>query len=71
MPDFVKRWFVLEYDGKVEKRQLDCYLVADHKVYVVKMGCFRETVAESKCYDTEALADARIAELEAEPKASV
>ena len=65
MPDFVKRWFVLDHGNEIEKRQLDCYHLPEHKVYVVKMGCFRETVAESKSYDTEAQADARIAELKA------
>jgi len=66
MDDYVRRWFLVEYDGNIEKRVFDCRYVPDHKGYVVKMGCFREFVPEAKVYETEAAADAKLEELRAE-----
>jgi hypothetical protein len=58
-----KRWFVVEVEGDLVKKQFPSYFIPDQKGYAVKMGCVRDFVPASKCYDTEQEADARIAEL--------
>ena len=66
MSDWVKRWFLVEYDGNIEKRQYECHQVPESKGYIVKMGCFREVVPEDKVYETEAAAEAKREEILAE-----
>ena len=63
MSDYLKRWFLVEYDGNIEKRQYECMYLPETKEYLVKMGCFRETVPEDKVYATEFKADAKLQEL--------
>ena len=66
MSDWVKRWFLVEYDGDIEKKEFECRYVPEHKGYIVKMGCFREFVPEAKVYETEAVADSKREEILAE-----
>jgi|WetSurMetagenome_2_1015567.scaffolds.fasta_scaffold901775_1 hypothetical protein len=66
MSSYVRRWFLVEYEGAIEKRVFECQYVPDHKGYVVKVGCVRDFVPEAKVYETEAAADAKLEELRAE-----
>ena len=63
MADLVKRWFLVEYDGNIEKRELECRYIQEYHVYSVKTGCFLESVPEAKVYATEAEAEAKRKEL--------
>jgi len=65
MSAYVKRWFLVEYDGKIEKREYECQYVPEHKGYIVKLGCIRDFVPEAKVYETEEAADAKLKELQA------
>lgn len=70
MNDYVKRWLLAEYDGNITKVVHECLYVPEQKGYIVKIGCIRDFVPESKVYETEAAADARLKEIlaEAEPE---
>lgn len=58
-----KRWFVVEVEGDLVKKQFESYFIPDQSGYSVRMGCFRDFVPASKCYETEQAADNKIAEL--------
>lgn len=66
MSDYVKRWFLVEYEGNIEVREFECYNVPEHKGYIVKMGCIRDFVPEAKVYETKAAAESKLKELRAE-----
>jgi hypothetical protein len=66
MDDYVRRWFLVKYEGNIEKRVFECRYVPEYKDYTVKMGCFREFVPEAKVYETKAAADAKLEGLRAE-----
>jgi len=66
MSDYVKRWFLVEYDGNIEKKELQCKYVPEHHGYSLRTGCFLEFIPESKAYATEAEAEAKRKELLAE-----
>jgi len=58
-----KRWFVVEVDGDLVKKQFESHFIQDQNGYSVKLGCVRDFVPASKCYETEQAADSKIAEL--------
>jgi hypothetical protein len=68
MNDYVKRWFLVENDGDIEKREYECQYVPEHKGYIVKLGCIRDFVPEVKTSETEKAADTKLKELQAETK---
>jgi hypothetical protein len=66
MLTYVRRWFLVEHDGIIEKREFECIPIPEQKGYLVKSGCIREFVNESKVYDTEQAADAKLKKILAE-----
>lgn len=63
MAEYVKRWFLVEYDGNIEVRQYEAQRVPEKHGYIVKAGCFREFVPEDKVYETKEAAEAKRQEL--------
>ena len=59
MAEYVKRWFLVEYDGNIETRQYEAQHVPERKGYIVRAGCFREFIPEDKVYDTKEAAEAK------------
>jgi hypothetical protein len=66
MSDYVKRWFLVEYDGNIEMKEFECRYIQEHHGYSVKIGCILEFVPEAKVYATKDEAETRRKELLAE-----
>jgi hypothetical protein len=66
MSDYVKRWFLTEYDGNIEVREFECRHIPEHHGYMVKMGCILDFVEESKVYATKEAAETKRESLLAE-----